>query len=244
MKTKLILFATILAMAISQNACTQTARKETGATITRTYDVSSFNTIQANSIGNIVFTQSPATSVVAEGSEKLIELLQVSTENNTLVISMKEKNVKGFNRKNSKLEIRISSPHIAALNNTGVGNITFNGKIETPELSIASQGVGNLTAMDLNCQRIVIESEGVGNISLGGKTDFLRISSQGVGNTKAEELMAKTAVVASEGVGNVRFYASDSITVNSDGIGNVVYYGNPQEKQISKNGIGRVKKGE
>ena len=50
--------------------------------------------------------------------------------------------------------------------------------------------------------------------------------------------------VNSDGVGNLRVFASESVDIHADGIGNVTYYGNPAQKHIHKDGIGRVKAGE
>jgi len=83
----------------------------------------------------------------------------------------------------------------------------------------------------------------VGNITLGGTADNVDISSEGVGNVHADGLKAKRAVVSSEGVGNVSCHATEYLKVSSQGIGNVHYLGNPKEKDLSKDGIGKIKAG-
>lgn len=241
MKTKIIAVFSLLAVALFISVPTGSAQDR----ITRrTFPTVSFNVIDANTVGNIVFTQSPTTSVTAEGDEEMIRLLQVSVKNNELGISMKDKKWRLNRRRNTKLEIRVNSPHITEFKNRGVGNVTLKGKVQTPELKMASDGVGNIYATNLDCHSVVISSDGVGNIHLGGKTDFLAISSNGVGNVKAEELTARTAEISSDGVGNVHLYATESINIEAGGIGNVTYYGNPAKKQISKKGIGKVKAGD
>lgn len=239
MKTKTISILSLLALVLFTT--TQTSYAQERVT-NRTFQVSQFNSINANSIGNIIFTQSPATSVTAQGNSDLINNLRVSVKNNTLIIDTKTK-LRLKRRSNAKLEIRISAPNIVEFENNGVGNVTFNGKIRTPDLKISSNGVGNINALDLECSNVVVESDGVGNITLGGKTNFLKIESDGVGNIKTEKLSANNAVVSSDGVGNVRVFADESIDIEADGIGNVTYYGNPGRRNISKDGIGRVRAG-
>lgn len=239
MKTKTITILSFVALVLFTSIQASCAQER----ITRrSFPVSSFSNIESNTIGNIIFTQSPTTSVTAEGSAELIDLLQISVKNNTLVIDSKNK-VWRNRRGNTRLEIRISSPNIREFENDGVGNVTFNGKIQTPEFKITSNGVGNFKASNVDCSRILIESDGVGNITLGGKTDYLKIDSDGVGNISTEDLDAKTAIVSSDGVGNVRVYSTESIDIEADGIGNVTYYGNPANKHISKDGIGKVRAG-
>ena len=153
MKTKTITILSLVALALLVSVQTSFAQDR----ITRrSFPASSFTNIESNTVGNIVFTQSPTTSVTAEGSEELIDLLQISVKNNTLVIDMKSK-VWKRRKRNTKLEIRISAPTIREFDNNGVGNITFNGKIQTPELKISSDGVGNIKAMNLDCSRILIQ---------------------------------------------------------------------------------------
>ena len=125
-----------------------------------------------------------------------------------------------------------------------MGNIEILGTFATPELQIDYDGGGNLRANDLDAGFTRVSSEGVGNITLGGKADRVEIRSEGVGNVNASKLVSRSATVSSEGVGNVSCHASEYLKVRSDGIGSVTYYGKPGEADLSKNGIGRIKAGD
>lgn len=236
-----ILFLTMLAF--SQASCAQ--QKSSNTITNKRYNASSFSAIETNTIGNIVFTQSPNHSVRAEGNEELVENLLVRVENNVLKISMKKKlkNIR-FNRKNQKLTINITSPELQEIQSDGVGNITLKGTVKTPHLSIISDGVGNIKTEELIVETLDVESDGVGNITLKGSADSISIESDGVGNINAENFIAKHAHIRSDGVGNTRCFASESVDIDTDGVGNVTYYGNPATKNITKGGIGKVKAGE
>lgn len=171
----------------------------------------------------------------------MLNALDVRMENGKLVLDMEESFLKRFHKRSENLVISISTPNLTRIDSEGVGNIVIDGTFTSPELIIESEGVGNITAENLRCQKVIINSEGVGNITLGGTADSVEISSEGVGNVDAERLKAKSAKVSSQGVGNVSCYASEYLKVESESIGNVRYSGNPAKKELSKNGIGKIK---
>ncbi|MDD3779898.1 MAG: DUF2807 domain-containing protein [Proteiniphilum sp.] len=224
-----------LLLAISSCSSAQTRRA------TDQFEVSDFTAIESSVVANIHIRQSSNTSVTAEGSEEMLNALDVRMENGKLVLDMEESFLKRFHKRSENLVISISTPNLTRIDSEGVGNIVIDGTFTSPELIVQSEGVGNITAENLRCQKVIINSEGVGNITLGGTADSVEISSEGVGNVDADRLKAKRTVVSSEGVGNVSCYASEYLKVESESIGNVRYSGNPAKKELSKNGIGKIK---
>lgn len=226
-------FVTLL-LAVS-SSCAQTRRA------TDQFEVSNFTTIESSVVANIHIRQSSNTSVTAEGNEEMLNALDVRMENGKLVLDMEESFLKRFRKRSENLVISITTPTLTRIDSEGVGNILIDGAFTSPELIVQSGGVGNITAENLRCQKVIIDSEGVGNIDLGGTADNVEISSEGVGNVNADRLKAKSAIVSSEGVGNVSCHASEYLKVRSEGVGNVRYSGNPAKKELSKNGIGKIK---
>ncbi|MFA7105309.1 MAG: head GIN domain-containing protein [Dysgonamonadaceae bacterium] len=237
---KLILLSTLIisTIMISQTACGQQR------ITTKNFQVREFNSIKSDMIGNIIITQSNSSSVRAEGSEDLINALTIEVSNGELKLSMKSSIRKRFKNTNSKLTVWVNSPQINRVKNEGVGNITLKGKIDSDELIIESNGVGNFKAEDLNVGNARVNSEGVGNVMLSGSAVFLELNSDGVGNVDTKNLKAKDVIVHSDGVGSVKCYASRDIELYASGIGSVIYYGNPNIKALHKDGIGSLKSGD
>jgi hypothetical protein len=208
------------------------------------FDVTEFTAIESSVVGNVYIRQSSTVSVTAEGSEKLLNILEVRMDGDKLILTMDEQNRKKFRGNFEKLIISIATPTLTRFDSYGVGNIEIDGDFTTPELTIDSEGVGNFKAERLNAGLIHISSKGVGNITLNGKADEVAIKSEGVGNVNTSGLEARSATVNSQGVGNVRCHASEHLKVRSEGIGNVTYYGNPADKNFSKEGLGRIKAGD
>lgn len=234
----LTLIAVLFTACISAGAQSRQAADE--------FEVSEFTAIESTVFANIEIRQSSTTSVTAEGSEELLNLLDVRMDNDKLILTMDDRQLKKkkMNKNSDKLLISISTPTLTKIDFDGVGNIEIEGTFSTPELTIDSEGVGNFTADNLDAGSIYLSSEGVGNTTLGGKADKVEIQSEGVGNVNSSKLTARSAVVTSQGVGNVSCYASEYLKVRSEGIGNVRYYGNPTDKELNKEGLGRIKAGD
>jgi len=240
MKTRILMFASFISICIIATSCALNAQQRITS---KTFNVSAFEAVESNSVANIHFFQGPTTSLRAEGNKDLIDRLNVNVEKGKLIIEMPKNTFKNNNLKNKKLDIYISSPTLNLIEMEGVGNFLLEKAFNSPKLEIVSDGVGNLKADNLNCGQIFIRSHGVGNIELAGKANNMTISSNGVGNIKAEKLVAQHASVNSSGVGNVAFNCSESMDVELSGVGNAIYYGNPKVKNISKDGVGKIKPG-
>lgn len=233
---------TLALLAVFFTSCSTTGA-QSSRSATDQFDVTPFTAIESSVVANIEIRQSSNTSVTAEGSERLLDLLEVRMDNGKLVLDMEDRHLKKFKGNTDKLVIAITTPTLSEIDFEGVGNIEIHGTFSTPELIIDSEGVGNFKANNLDVEFIRISSEGVGNTTLGGKADRVEISSEGVGNVNASKLVSRSATVSSEGVGNVSCHASEYLKVRSDGIGGVTYYGNPTETDFSKSGIGKIKAG-
>jgi hypothetical protein len=241
MKSKILGLVSFISICIIATSCALNAQQRISS---KTFHVSAFEAIESNSVANIHFFQGPSTSLRAEGYKDLIDRLNVNVKNGKLIIEMPKNTFKNNNLKNKKLDIYISSPTLNLIEMEGVGNFLFEKVFNAPKLEIVSNGVGNLKADNLNCGHIFICSHGVGNIDLAGKAKNMTISSDGVGNIKAKKLVAQHASVNLSGVGNVAFNCSELMDVELSGVGNAIYYGNPKIKNMSRDGVGKIKQGE
>lgn len=237
MKKLKILLSTLLLVAFA-TSCTHAQKR---VIINKTYPVQSFSSIKSNAVANVIYVQSNKISVRVEGDKEMIDKLNVTVKRDALRIDLKGR----FKSKSNKnLTIYINSPSINEIEVDGVGNWYLKGKIKTNDLNINFKGVGNFEATTLESHTIKASYEGVGNLTLGGTTNFVEIRSEGVGRINTQKLIANKAVVNSSGVGSVKCYASESIDINSNGVGSITYYGNPTVKNIKNSGIGKIRQGD
>lgn len=240
------LIIALLALIGLQTACTQnrteTAQSQRGV-ITKNFNVGNFSAIETGIVGNIIFTQSNHTSVTAEGNEEMINRLIVKVEGDELKLSLKDNSKIKLRNKKAKLTIKVSSPQLYNIKSDGVGSLFLEGIVKTNNLHIDSDGVGNITASQLECNQLTVKSNGVGNIRLKGKGRLAEYTSNGVGNIDTRDFIAEEVIVYLAGVGNVRCYASNNIELYSSGVGSIVYHGEPNIKTFEKNGVGSIKAG-
>lgn len=241
MKTKLFLLTALIAL----TTFTNTVCAQNNKIVSKNYTVSSFNAIESDIVGNIIFTQSANTSVSAEGDEDMVNRLIVKVEKGILKLSSKKDIRKSWfgNRKSKRMTVRISSPEITSLKNEGVGSVKLDGTIKTGDFKLESDGVGSFEANRLECNRIRIESEGVGSINLKGSAQFAEFISDGVGSIQAQDFKAEDIVVRLSGVGSIKCYASKTAELYGSGVGSITYYGNPRITKMDKSGVGGIKSG-
>ena len=204
-------------------------------------NVDEFNEIVLDLVASVKFVQSDRSYIEAKGPERLIKRTDVDVKGGVMTVAFeKGENIKF--RRGEKLQITIYSPSITRLEFKGVVNFKAPETIETPILEIVSDGVGNINFSDLQCKKVIVSSEGVGNITLKGNTDSAVYKSDGVGTIYAYEMISKVTNVSLNGVGGVQCYASEQGDFINNGIGNISYQGDPKEEHINSPGIGKVRK--
>ena len=106
--------------------------------------------------------------------------------------------------------------------------------------SIAVSGAGDATASDLRADRLTVEINGAGEMTLGGTVDSQAVTISGTGDYNGEDLQSATAKVTIDAAGNAVLQVSDRLDATVSGVGSVEYIGDPQiTKDIS--GVGSVK---
>lgn len=238
-----ILVAMLLAVVIGVcSSCTSLIGdtiKPSKTYVTRDYKVKKFSQIDANTVGDIYYTQSSdgTTSVQIYGPDNIVDLIQVAVKNGTLLLDMKNNKVRNI----KKMKITICTPVLTALNFKGVGNVLIEKGLKTDTLKIDNKGVGDIMIFQLQCDRLEVDSKGVGNVKIEGKARQVSLDSKGVGNIEAENLEAEEVSVFSKGVGDISCNATQSLDASAKGVGNIKYKGNPANKNLSKGGIGTIK---
>jgi hypothetical protein len=241
MKTKNIFFLAIAVVLLTTSSrCMNFAKGITPSKnrITRDFKIGNFDKLDITTVADVYYTQSTDGSVSLQicGSDNLVELVHVDVKDNTLILTMKKKNIR-----KADLIINISSPNLQRIESRGVGNFHIKDTIETASLTLRNEGVGNIKINNIQCRELDLQTEGVGNVHIQGKAEKVNLVSEGVGNINAANLESQSVTATSDGVGNISCYATQSIHAEANGVGNISYKGNPADKQLKKNGIGSIK---
>lgn len=205
-----------------------------GVVITQTRQVSDFNRVSLNGIGDLTLVQGDRESLQIEAEDNVIKNITTEVRDGTLYI--------GFERKTilptKPVKFFLTMRDIKDLETKGVSNIKAES-VQTDQLHVGISGTGNIDIEDLSANSLEISISGAGNFNTGGQVDRQEINLSGAGNFNGEDLQSKTARVTITGLGKVTLWVTENLDVTISGTGGVDYYGEPQvSQQIS--GLGKV----
>lgn len=217
MKKSLIL-TTLLCLALS--ACFGNIRYESvqgsGNLSSESRPVKGFHAIELAGSGDMEVVFGESESLVIEGDDNLLPLIETKVQGGTLVISTRPNtNI------NTRLGIyyKVTMKSLDALNLPGSGNITVDG---------------------LQAQSIKLDIPGSGTLTILGATDSVNATINGSGNILCGDLQSSSATVQINGSGLVEVNASESVSANINGSGTVQYHGNPAKVDQRISGSGSV----
>jgi hypothetical protein len=175
-----------------------------------------------------------------EADENLQELITIENDGDELVIGSDD-NISI--RRSKKLMVYVNIKKISELRNTSVGSITSSGALKFDSLEIKSESVGKLE-LQLEGKFMRANLNSVGLTKLSGKVDEVRINNKSVGALQAYELITNTLMIHNTAVGIAEVYADKEFYIRSSSIGNLYYKGPGALKELSSEGIGKVKHAE
>jgi hypothetical protein len=138
------------------------------------------------------------------------------------------------------ITVFITVKSLNSLENSGVADIKSENKLICENLTLVSQGVGNIN-LDVAAKEIKTSVSGAGNITLKGSTQLLDVDLSGAGNLKASDLEANKVVAKVSGAGDAKVNAIQSLTADVSGAGSIIYKGNPIDRNVNISGVGSVR---
>jgi hypothetical protein len=207
-----------------------------GNIISETRQVSDFDWVQLNGLGDVILSQGDREQLTIEAEDNVITRITTEVRDGVLYI--------GFDRKvvlpTKTIKYYLTMRDIRGLETKGVSNIQAE-KIDTDRLDVSISGTGNINIFDLSAQQLFVNISGAGNFQAEGEISEQKVNLSGAGSYDSEDLSCKNADITITGLGKVTLWVSDNLDVTISGAGGVDYYGNPQvNQQIS--GLGNLKR--
>ena len=195
-------------------------------------NVSNFNQVELQGIGNLTIQQTGSESLTIEAEDNIIPYLKTEVKNNRLTLSI-EPGVGISTTKPINYELTVKD--LSDLKLTGSGMINVES-INTNNLKITTTGSGNVSAnTDTNTLEVVLG--GSGDAKMDGKADSQDVNITGSSRYQAENLQSRETKVDISGSGSATLNVSDTLDARIAGSGSVEYAGNPTvSKQISGSG--------
>lgn len=175
--------------------------------VTKQIKVSDFNQIAVSGSLDVTYTQqSGKPKVEIYTSDNIVDLLDIYVKNGKLNLGFK-KNVKvSYN----KLEIRVTSEDLNAVNVAGSGDFKFTNGLKTDQLKMNVAGSGDITASNIQCSQVFTANvAGSGDIECKQlKAADIDISVAGSGDLKIENAQVTSANASVAGSGTVKISGS------------------------------------
>lgn len=175
--------------------------------VTKQIKISDFNQIAVSGSLDVTYTQqSGKPKVEIYTSDNIVDLLDIYVKNGKLNLGFK-KNVKvSYN----KLEIRVTSEDLNAVNVAGSGDFKFTNGLKTDQLKMNVAESGDITASNIQCsQGFTANVAGSGDIECKQlKAADMDISVAGSGDLKIENALVTSVNASVAGSGTVKISGS------------------------------------
>jgi hypothetical protein len=204
---------TLQAVSSIAAACFLLALGAQAADRQETRDVPEFSGIGLSAPIDVVVTQGEAQSVVLEGPDEVLAMLETVVEGRSLQIRQKKGERSEWHSK-TKVKARVTAKRIEAL---------------------AISGSGDIAAPAITGEALKVSISGSGDVRVGGRVEGFSASIAGSGDIRAGELDAQRVNVSIAGSGDATVRARQALSVNVAGSGDVRYYGDPA---VSKSVMG------
>lgn len=211
--------------------------KGNGEVIKQERSVKPFSEIYIKGAFDVVLSQGTEEKVIVETDSNLQECVVVENDGSVLEL----KNSKSRIKKSTKMVVYVTVKDLSKIRNTGVGDIVCDNALKSKTMELVLSNVGDVKLI-IDCAELNVEYSGVGDLSLSGSAKKSKINTSAVGDLKAFDLLVETMNILHTGVGDVAINVSKELILDFRGVGDVRYKGSPDKKDITKAGVGSVKK--
>ncbi len=239
MKTIIALSVVSLAGLFSLSSCDGCGRRGNGHVVTENRAVSSFDRISIEGVFPVELSQDGnAEFVKVETDENLQEYITVENDGDELIVKLKDE---ASVHKSKKMKVYINIKKLSELNFKSVGSLTTVSQLKLDSLELNSESVGKLS-LDIDAAFLRANLSSVGSSKLRGRVTEVRINNKSVGTLSAYDLKAGTLMIHNTAIGTAEVYADSAFYIRSSAIGTLYYKGPGVVKELSSEGIGKVKK--
>jgi Putative auto-transporter adhesin, head GIN domain len=194
-----------------------TTAQESSNVTSESRNVSGFDGVELNGVGNLSIQQTGSEALTVEAEEDVLPKIRTEVENNRLIIGPEPNS-----------SINTTKP--------------INYKLTVKDLkALKVSGSGDVEAEDISTDELAVTISGTGDVEISGRADSQKIDISGSGDYQAEDLESKEAKIDAGGSGSALVNVSDELEAEVSGSGSVEYVGDPTVDQ-DVSGAGRVGK--
>ena len=183
--------------------------------------------------GDVLISQGDQQQIIVEGSENIIDALDLDCSRWYLEID-----VNGCIRNADNLRFFITLPRVEYLSIAGSGSIVSDNFLITDDIDLFISGSGDMD-LGLDADDIRSRISGSGTILIEGIADETDLEISGSGDYRMFGLESNQSRIEIRGSGDAEVFVRDELNIIITGSGDVLYRGNP-ELNISIQGSGDV----
>lgn len=203
----------------------------------RSFAAAGFDKINLAAAATVEVRTGDRFAVHAEGDQSLLDRLEITVRDGTLIVGWRRGPAIQLNR-NNNLHVTVAMPRIAAATVSGAGTLSVD-RAETPDFAATLRGAGTLRLPSLHAQRVRLDMNGAGQIVAAGSAGQIEAHLNGVGAIDAAQLAARAGHLTMSGTGSIKARVNGPADVTMAGIGRVEVRGQAR-CAIHKSGLGSV----
>lgn len=179
-----------------------------------------FNKIVLEGALDVKFSQASRGGVAINGRKSIVENVKVRVKNQTLYLSLDEKDWFRLDR-SEKADIYVSSPDLISVIMRGAGEFEAKNLLDTDTLNVELNGAGDIDFDRILCDEAYLVVKGAGNLEVDKLTaNRTKIAMLGVGNADVKFNNAGHVDCLLKGVGNIELEgAVNSLKKSMQGTG-------------------------
>lgn len=176
-------------------------------------------------------------SVTVTTDDNIHEHLDISTNGNTLTISVK----KGHSISTKKgIDVTVPFQDLSEVTLVGSGDVTSTATIKEKSFDTNIIGSGDII-LNVISNSLNAKITGSGDMKLSGSTNDFELKLSGSGDFDGRSFDANNTEVYVSGSGDATVFARRSIKARVNGSGDILYKGNPSKSDTKILGSGTIK---
>lgn len=241
----LIVFTSLLLACDSENApdCFQTA----GGAVQVNYELPSFSKIRMEHNVSLVIRQGDEQNILLETGENLLPDVDIYVEDGVLV--MRDNNQCNYVRDFGITKIFVTTPNITEIRNGSSYNVTGEGVLNFPELTLISNTTGGFDdirksgdfTLTINTVNFRVQSNGFSGFFIDGQAENAQITFEDeVTRFEGQDLIVDHLRIFNRSANNMIVNPQLSIRGKIVGVGDVISHNRPEIVDVEELYTGRL----
>jgi len=190
---------------------------------TEARQITGFDAIELNGIGNVVIRQGEKESLQVAADDNLLKYIGSDVNGRTLMLEIQE-GVHLVPSDSIKYLVTVKSLNQILID--GAGKIEVS-PLTAGNLKISINGDGIVNFDDVLADVLAVDISGLGEVNAAGEVNTLYVNLSGSGKIQVSEMRARMGTFDVSGSGEISAWVTDVLTVDISGSGMMDYYGSP-----------------